>query len=537
MIGHQGHIASKSENPVQQVQTLWTKLDNRRRLVVAGVTLAMFLAVLGVARMASSPSMALLYAGLDSAAAGDVVRVLDQRGAAFEVRGDSIWVASPQRDQLRMSLAGEGLPATGGAGYELLDALSGFGTTSQMFDAAYLRAKEGELARTIATSPQIRSARVHIAQSSTQPFRRDQKATAAVTVSTTTGSLDQAQARALKYLVASAVSGLSPEDVAVIDAAGGLIQTGDDRTMGGRTADDRAAEMKHSIERLLAARVGPGKALVEVSLDLVTERESITERRFDPTTRVVISTETEERTNSSTGSGAGVTVASNLPDGDAASGDSSSSQAAETRERVNYEVSETSRELQRAPGGVRRQTVAVLVDGIRAPDGVWTPRPDAELADLRDLVASASGFDADRGDVITLKTMEFQVLDPRGSLSEDSILSGLDVMTLIQLAVASLVALVLGLFVLRPILSPMRRAPMPLALPSTDATGKTRTVLTGEIDDGTDLPPLSVISDREHSHDTPTDPVDRLRRLIEARQTESVEILRGWMEDREESRR
>ena len=518
---------------MQQVQILWTTLDNRRRLVVAGATLAMFLAVLAVARMASTPAMALLYAGLDPAAAGEVVRALDQRGAAFEVRGDSIWVAAPQRDQLRMTLAGEGLPATGGAGYELLDTLSGFGTTSQMFDAAYLRAKEGELARTIAASPQIRSARVHIAQPASQPFRRDQQATASVTVSTAGSGLEAAQARALKYLVASAVSGLSPDNVAIIDTAGGLIQTGDDSAMTGRAADDRAAEMKRNVERLLAARVGPGKALVEVSLDLVTDRESITERRFDPSTRVVVSTETEERTNSSKGSGAGVTVASNLPEGDAEGGDSSSSQGAETRERVNYEVSETSRELQRAPGGVRRLTVAVLVDGIRAEDGTWSPRPEPELSDLRDLVASATGFDAERGDVITLKTMEFQPIATDGSLSEASMLAGLDVMTLIQLAVAAVVALVLGLFVLRPILSQSRRAPPPLALPGAAPMP----VLTGEIDDGGDLPTMPVVSNRAPSDDTPTDPVERLRRLISERQTESVEILRGWMDDREETRR
>ena len=161
-----------AENPVQQVLSFWSMLDLRRRVVVVVATLAMFAAILALARIAASPSMALLYAGLEPAPAGDVVRSLDQRGIPYEVRGDSIWVPGDQRDQLRMALAADGLPASGGAGYELLDQLSGFGTTSQMFDAAYLRAKEGELARTISTSPFVRTARVHLAVPASQPFRR-----------------------------------------------------------------------------------------------------------------------------------------------------------------------------------------------------------------------------------------------------------------------------------------------------------------------------------------------------------------------------
>lgn len=136
----------------------------RRRIVVIGATLAMFMAVLGLARFSSTPGMSLLYAGLDPKAAGEVIASLEQQGVAYAVKGDAIHVPSAQRDSLRMALASEGLPANGGAGYELLDQLSGFSTTSQMFDVAYWRAKEGELARTILANPQIRSARVHIAQ-------------------------------------------------------------------------------------------------------------------------------------------------------------------------------------------------------------------------------------------------------------------------------------------------------------------------------------------------------------------------------------
>ena len=126
---------------LQNLMDTWNGLDARRKLVVLVATLAVFAAVLVLSRMATAPGMTLLYAGLEPSAAGEVVTSLDQRGVAYEIRGGAIYVDSARRDELRMTLASEGLPANGGQGYEILDGLSGFGTTSQMFDAAYWPAR------------------------------------------------------------------------------------------------------------------------------------------------------------------------------------------------------------------------------------------------------------------------------------------------------------------------------------------------------------------------------------------------------------
>ena len=516
----------------------------RRRIIVVAATLGMFLAVLAVARVAGTPTMTLLYAGLDSAAAGDVVRALDQRRMTYEVRGDSIYVPADQRDELRMMLAGDGLPANGTAGYELLDSLSGFGTTTQMFDAAYVRAKEGELARTIVASPLVRAARVHIAQTSQQPFRRDMRTTASVSITPARGSVPPGLARALKYMVASAVSGLAPEDVAVIDASSGMVVAADDDASPLRQADERASELRNNLERLLAARVGPGRALVEVSIDLMNERESIVERRFDPESRVAISTETESRSSTASGESAGVTVASNLPEGDTGPGNATQSNAQQTSERVNYEVSETQREIERAPGSVRRMTVAVLVDGLRDGDGVWQPRSDAEMADLRDLIASAAGIDEARGDAITLKTMQLELPVEAGTLVEGGWGDTLDVMSLIRLAVIALVALILGLFVVRPILMGRRRATddastaLAGALPGPDGirTLGTDPALTGDIEEAGSMRVVQSLEDAEAETRAANDPVERLRRMIQSRREETRVILRSWMEEGEEAR-
>jgi flagellar M-ring protein FliF len=503
--------------------------------------------------MATAPSMTLLYAGLESGAAGDVVRALEQRGAVFEVRGGSILVDAKQRDELRMTLASEGLPANSNRGYELLDTLSGFGTTSQMFDAAYWRAKEGELARTIVSSPHISMARVHIASTGSNPFQRGVTPKASVSVTPTGAPITPQQAKAIRFLVSSAVAGLASEDVAVIDANGALIGTGDEvaPTAGG---EDKAELLKARVQRLLEARVGFGNAIVEVSVDTVNESEAIRERIFDPESRVAISTDTEERSTSSSEAGGGnVTVASNLPDEEGNGGENSSSQDSESRERINYEVSETEREIVRAPGSIKRVTVAVLVNetAVINENGqeVFQPRDEGELNALRDLVASAVGFDEARGDIITIKSMALQSIAPQGTEVSKSLWDGMhiDLMSAIQMAVLALVTLILGLFVVRPLLSRQPAdqngeiaalPPVSGDLPETNAFGDLEgsdfelpelPMISGFGDDAGGLPGLNMESPMSD------DPVDRLRSLIGERQEETVEILRSWLEDKEES--
>ena len=545
---------------MQQITSVWTALDMKKRVIVVLATLAMFAAVIGLSRMATNPRMTLLYAGLENGAAGDVVNALEARGVAYEIRGGSIFVDDSARDSLRMTLASEGLPANSGQGYELLDGLSGFGTTSQMFDAAYWRAKEGELARTIVASPLIQNARVHIGNVSSQQFRQRNEPSASVTATTSSGTLAPAQVKALKFLVASAVPGLSPDRVSSIDSRGGLLGSGDETENLSGAASDRAAQLKRNVERLIEARVGFGNAVVELNLETATEQESILERRFDPESRVAISTDTQETSNTAKDSAnAGVTVASNLPEGDAAGGGNSSSNTSESRERINYEVSETTREVVKSPGAVKRLTVAVLVDGLKTTDAdgneVWEPRTADELESLRDLVAGAVGFDEGRGDQITIKTMRFEAIVADGTAPSAGLLAGLDldVTSLVQMAFLAVVSLVLGLFVLRPIFAAQGKidqgATGAAALPGLPQDRANTSMLpatqeiaplpafTGDIDDGDFAPPeMAVVSDIDFGDDDTgsDDPVQRLRNLIAERQSETVEILRGWMEDDEE---
>ena len=555
---------------MQQLSVLWMTMDAQRKAMLVGGLAALAVVVVILARIATTPGMTLLYSGLDASAAGEVVAALEARGVAHEVRGEAIFVDQSERDALRMALAGEGLPANGAAGYELLDGLQGFGTTAQMFDAAYWRAKEGELARTIVSSPMVRAARVHIANASAEPFTTRSEVTASVTLRPAAGGIPDSFARAMRFMVASAVPGLQPTNVTVIDADSGEVVGGYMPDSAGSAADQRAEVLRTNIERLLSARVGAGNAMVEVNVDLVSERETILERRIDPASRVVIATDSEESSNTSqNSSGGAVSVASNLPEGDANGGaEGSSEQGTETRERVNYDVSETQREVQAGPERVRRISVAVLINGVVVEDaaGVATvePRDAAEIQALDDLVRSAIGFDAERGDQVTIRSMAFEIPPEvtADGIGGAGLFSSLDMAQILRGALLAVVALAIVFGVVRPALTATPNAaatglPAPAGaageLPDFAPPGEASAGDGGDFDFGglPELPAFDagggggwdgeiITSDGASGgggSDESEDPVDRLRRLIQEREAETVEILRSWMEEDEEPTR
>lgn len=537
----------KGYRGMQKLAEYWSERTGNQKQLIAGAFLLSFLAIVGFAWLANRTPLAMLYTGLDSAGAGEVMAELDKSGVVFQIRGDAIWVDAEQRDRLRMTLAGMGLPSAGGAGYEILDGLSGFGTTSQMFDAAYWRAKEGELARTILAVPNVGAARVHIAVPANRGYRRESGGAASVTVTMKGAPLDAKQARSLQFLVSSGVPGLDPDRVKVIDSARGIVST-DEAT----AAADRATEMKRNVERILEPHVGPGNAIVELNLDLVTETEQLSEQIYDPAARALVSQETEETTDQSTnGEQGAVTAASNLPEGTGAQGEQSRSTSSETRQRQNYEISRTTREIVRQPGATRRLTVAVLVNATltTAPDGTQSvvPRSEPELEALRELVASAVGFDETRGDVITVKSLPFSAIGTEGTLAEPGgWLSRLALNDLARVALIGLFALAIVVVLMRPVLKARASGAVP-ALPGLDAgagadvlaplQGAPATLLDSPQPDGAlALPGLSMnVPDFDFESTTFADPVARLRELMRDRREDSLRVLSGWIDQKEQA--
>ncbi len=513
----------------------------KQKALMLGAFMVTFTAILLFAWFANRPSMSLLYSGLEPAQSSGVIDAIAQSGAVYEVRGDAIWVERDRRDELRIALAGQGLPSTGSSGYELLDGMSGFGTTSQMFDAAYWRAKEGELSRTILALPNVKSARVHLAVSGNRGYRRDATSSASVTLTRNGPAITQNQARALRYLISSAVPGMAVEKVSVIDSEAGVIPSGDEML-----SETRETDMKRNVERILEAHVGAGNAIVEVHLDTVTEAEILTEQRFDPEARALISQETEEAADQNSSANPGpVTAASNLPESQNDPAGQNRSSRTENRQRSNFEVSKTTREVHKQPGDIRRLSVAVLVNGGAQTDTngdvTLVPRPEAELAVIRELVASAVGYDEGRGDQITVKSLNFAGISNEGTLASHGLLERMEWNTLARIALIGIFALAAMLLVLRPILRARglampNRATLDDSLPLPEPAPTMSEDLS---DDADDAFPEFVMATPEFDFvpigSPAPDPVSRLKELMKSRREESLTILSNWIDKKEDA--
>jgi flagellar M-ring protein FliF len=421
----------------------------------------------------SSPQMAPLYTGLSFEDSAAIVTELQQQNVVFEIRGegDTILVPRDQITALRMQLAENSLPSRGQVGYEIFDQQSALGTTSFVQNINNVRALEGELARTISSLARIKSARVHLVLPERELFRRERQDPTASIVLAVRGELSTGEIRAIQHLVASAIEGLSPSRVSIIDDQGQLLASGsgndEDSAIAAETEERTLGvenRLRTRIEDLLANVVGSGKARVQVSVDLDLERSTTTADTFNPEGQVVRSTQTRELANSSSdgAQAQGVTVANELP---ASSGQSDAAaavreQASTTEETTNYEISKTTATTISEAGGIKRLSVAVVVDGTYVDDGtgasVYTPRTPDELAQIRSLVQSAAGFSETRGDQVEVVNMQFA---ERGELlTEGTAEAGLfnftrdDLMQGAELIVTLIIALALLFFVLRPLL-------------------------------------------------------------------------------------
>ena len=444
-----------------KLASVWNEMSISRKAILVAVLAATLIVFSAVMNVATKPRMAFLYGGLDASASGDVLSALEGMDVSPEVRGDAIYVPENRRDSLRMALARQGLPQQGQPGFELLDELNGFATTSEMFDAAYWRAKEGELARTLLATPGVKSARVHIAVPKSSSFaRRRRPPSASATITMSRGRLDVQHATAMRYLIALAVPDMQAEQVAIIDSVNGVILkpgASDPMVQADGDAGDRERRLETSLLDLIEARVGPGNARVTVSLDIDRERETVSERILDPESRVMMGRETTDMSSADTGGAGTVTVASNLPEGDAAGGSPSRSSRTETNEQTRFDISEVNRQREKMPGAISRVHVAVLINDVPGAEGAApTPRSEAELQSIRDLVAASVGFEETRGDIVTVKSMpfhEFEVVETPEETGGIMLWAQQNVMSILQIIIPAIVVIVLGMFVLKPVLT------------------------------------------------------------------------------------
>jgi flagellar M-ring protein FliF len=398
-------------------------LGPMRLLALAAVGLGV-LALLGaMAIRAADTPMSPLFGELEARDAAAVVTALERQRVPYRLAGGGTQVLAPtdQVTRLRLLLAREGLPAGGGVGWEIFDRSESLTTSPFQQDMNRLRALEGELGRTIRGLSGVRSARVHLVLPRREPFSRERGEAQASVVLAMQGAqrLDRDGVQAVLHLVATAVPGLKPQQVSIVDSRGELLARGGQALSGPAAALNqeemrRAQELRigRAVEELLERTLGPGRVRAEATVEMDFDRIETREERFDPENQVARSQQSMNEQNRGA-EPAPTTVAGNLPGQEAQPGGGTSESRQE--ETTNFEIGRTSRNVVREHPVLRRLSVAVLVDGVVEPPvgaaaaaaPIWRERTPEELARLAALVRSAVGFDERRGDKIEVVSMRF----------------------------------------------------------------------------------------------------------------------------------
>jgi flagellar M-ring protein FliF len=434
----------------------------------------------------SAPSLSLLYGGLSSTDATEIAAKLDNAGVPYGLSDDGTKVSVPHKDvaKARLLLAQEGLPHQGSMGYEIFDQKQSFGATSFQQNINALRALEGELARTIGTIDQVRSARVHLVLPQRELFSREQQpASASVFLNLRNNAgIGGEQVQAIQHLVASAVPQLKPGRVAVIDQGGNLLARGEEDDNAGATARNGAdlkqayeVRLTRSIEEMVGRIVGYGKVRANVTADMNFDVTSKTAESYNPDQQVVRSTQTVEEKDSdnSNATGNSVSVTNNLPGLQAAAAPKEAAGGTKNdrnEETTNYEIGKTVENTVREGGQVNKLSIAVLVDGSYVTDtsvqkpkdapATWQapkkylPRSAEEIAKIADLVKGAVGFDESRGDKVDVVNMQFAESDFFEAPLKDDTLLGFpksDLLGVAETLALSVVAVLIILLVLRPL--------------------------------------------------------------------------------------
>ncbi len=392
----------------QEIVAIYEKLDKRKRIyILAGAISSVFFIVLLV-QLSTRINYEILFSELDPTEAGVIVEKLKEQKVAFKLKngGSTILVPDKSVDELRLELASQGFPQSGTVGYEIFDK-NNIGTTDFIQKINFRRALEGELSRTISTFSEIVSVRVHLVIPEPSLFIEDKKeTTASITIKLKPGkTLKPRQIIGVSNLVASSVEGLKADNVTIVDSHGNILSQPSSKNSSFALSSSQI-ELKRNVEnyysgklkKLLENVVGKDKVAVQVAAELNFDRVDRTVTRLNPDDQVVISEQKNIRTSDNTNGG--------------------SPQKTEDV-TTNYEFTRTVERVIQDVGNIKRISVAVMVDGkYQTPAGAgkngkpeYVPLSDDELTNLRDIVKSAMGFSALRGDEIKMVNMPFDTTE------------------------------------------------------------------------------------------------------------------------------
>ncbi|WP_428391458.1 flagellar basal-body MS-ring/collar protein FliF [Lichenicoccus sp.] len=522
----------------------------------------------------ASPHMALLYGDLDVRDAGQIADALDKAHIQHQMGGadDEILVPADQVPAARLLLAKSNLPSGGSVGYEIFDRSSSLTATQFEQTINETRALEGELTRSIRLINGVRGARVHIVLPHREPFASEQQAAQASVLLSMIGSqrLDPEGVQAVLNLVAAAVPGLKAHNIAIIDSRGDVLARAGQPTgaVGAAgTVDDlrQATELRldRAVEEMLEPTVGADHVRAEAAVTMDVDQVHETHESYDPDEQVLRSQQTTSDKSRSTQAPQTTSVQNNLPNANAGAAQSGT-QDDKQDEVSNYEIGKTVRTVIQDQPRIARISLAVMVDGAMSigPDHkpLWQPRSKADLDQIATLVKSAIGFDAKRGDTVSVVSMPFALpaIDtaPSGPAGLFAFrMTRDDMMQLGQTGLLGLFILLALLFVVRPMV--LRLTAQSAALAGGQMSGAiasavggalsfdsgSRAASSGPQPTGTGLallgPPAltdeSMVSIANIDGRLRASSIRQIVELVSSHPEESLSILRGWLGHEQEA--
>ena len=546
------------------------QLGPARLGVMGAILLGLLMFFVFISMRITTQEMKLLYTDLSSIDSGAVATKLEESQIPYEISSDGsrILVPGDEVGRARMLLAAEGLPNGGNIGYELFDKQSGFGTTNFVQNINQVRALEGELARTISSLNNIRSARVHIVLPQRQKFSRETRApSASVVLGVNSGSvIDRQQIVSVQSLISSAVPGLKSRNVSVVDSNGNLLAKGggEDNELLSLKADDLRknyeTRLQNKVEEQVSRIVGYGKVTAIVTVDMNFDRINTSEELYNPEGQVLRSTQsTQENNTEREPVGSDVSIGNNLPGigGDLLADQGPSAESNRNEEVTNYEISKTVRNTVFQSGRVEKLHVSVLVDGryVTDEEGVKTyeARSTEEMDKISTLIRIAIGIDEDRGDALEVVNLQFAVLDAAEDLVDERMLFGFEKSDLIDAAeimVVAIMVILVVLLILQPMVTKLMNVELsPRAglddmlqhdlLAASPANPALAPPPTGAVQIGADGQPISNSNDNDDEEDliniqgiegrVKASTVKRVEEIVDNYPEETVSVIRSWM--------
>src|SRR3954469_9027726 len=395
--------------PVRRITDAFKSFTPGQKAVTITAVIALVIGGYFFATWASQPTYSILFNNLSTKDASAIVESLQKGGTKYELANDgqTVMVPQDQVNNLRLSLSSEGLPGDAGTGYSLLDQ-QGITTSDFMQQTNYQRALEGELSNTIKSIEGVEAATVHLVIPKKDVFADDQdKPTASVLgASSATTPPSGQQVQAIVHLVASSVEGLDPTQVTVAGADGKILSTGGGEAIG--TGGDSGAEaqtvafqnrLNTSLQNMLDSVVGPGHAVVTTTAQLdYDQTETASEKYSADPSLPALSESTSREAYNGNGTGAGGVLGPDNIHGPNGSTSSSGTGQYENSNAVrNNAIDKTTEVRKSAPGSIKKLAVAVLLDS--------TTAGTVDSAQVQQLVSTAAGIDATRGDTVAVAAM------------------------------------------------------------------------------------------------------------------------------------